>query len=78
MNKQSTRDIFDNISLNVISFLENHIGISDVDFNERSGKYITSNYPLWPNSDSLQNKTYRCPHKYRKIKIVLQDHFELN
>lgn len=37
MNKQSIRDIFDIISLNVIGFLENHIGISDVDFVERSG-----------------------------------------
>jgi hypothetical protein len=40
MNKQSIREIFDNISLNVISFLENHIGITDVDFIERSGKYL--------------------------------------
>lgn len=37
INKQSIRDIFDIISLNVIGFLENHIGISDVDFVERSG-----------------------------------------
>ena len=38
MNKQSVREIFDTISLNVISFLENHIGITDVDLIERSGK----------------------------------------
>lgn len=37
MNKQSIKDIFDIISLNVIGFLENHIGVSDVDFVERSG-----------------------------------------
>jgi hypothetical protein len=37
MNKQSIRDIFDNISLNVIDFLQNHIGITEVEFNERSG-----------------------------------------
>jgi len=37
MNKQSVREIFDIISLNVIGFLDNHIGISDVDFVERSG-----------------------------------------
>ena len=43
MNKQSTREIFDNISLNAISFLENHIGINDVEFIERSGKYIHIN-----------------------------------
>lgn len=38
MNKQSIREIFDNISLSVISFLENHIGITDVEFVERQGK----------------------------------------
>lgn len=37
MNKQSARDIFDIISLNVIGFLENHIGTTNVDFTERSG-----------------------------------------
>jgi hypothetical protein len=37
MNKQSIREIFDNISLSVISFLENHIGITDVEFVERQG-----------------------------------------
>ena len=38
MIKQGVREIFDNISLSVISFLENHIGISDVEFIERQGK----------------------------------------
>jgi len=38
MNKQSVREIFDNISLSVISFLEGHIGITDVEFVERQGK----------------------------------------
>jgi DNA-binding transcriptional regulator YiaG len=37
MNKQSIRDIFDTISLNVIEFLQNHVGITDVEFNERGG-----------------------------------------
>jgi hypothetical protein len=32
---QSVREIFDNISLQVISFLENHVGVYDVEFNER-------------------------------------------
>ena len=31
------REIFDNISMQVITFLENHIGISDVEFVERVG-----------------------------------------
>jgi len=37
MNKQTSRDIFDNVSMNVIGFLENHIGICDVEYIERSG-----------------------------------------
>jgi hypothetical protein len=37
--KQSIREIFDTISLNVIGFLENHIGITEVDLTERSGKW---------------------------------------
>ncbi len=41
MNQQSIREIFDNISLSVISFLENHIGITDVEFVERQGKKAT-------------------------------------
>ena len=40
MIKQGVREIFDNISLSVISFLESHIGISDVEFNERQGRYF--------------------------------------
>jgi len=43
MNKQSIREIFDNISLSVISFLENHVGITDVEFLERQGKLV---YPF--------------------------------
>lgn len=37
MIKQGVREIFDNISLSVINFLESHIGISDVEFIERQG-----------------------------------------
>jgi len=39
MIKQGVREIFDNISLSVITFLESHIGISDVEFIERQGKW---------------------------------------
>lgn len=56
MNKQSIREIFDNISLSVISFLENHIGITDVEFVERQGKL------------NLLLKLTRCPRKcYRQV-----------
>lgn len=37
MNKQCIREIFDDISFSVISFLENHIGVTDVEFVERQG-----------------------------------------
>ena len=40
MNKQSIREIFDDISLSLISFLENHIGITEIEFIERQGKLI--------------------------------------
>eukprot|EP00294_Goniomonas_avonlea_P016359 CAMPEP_0114550366 /NCGR_PEP_ID=MMETSP0114-20121206/6037_1 /TAXON_ID=31324 /ORGANISM="Goniomonas sp, Strain m" /LENGTH=340 /DNA_ID=CAMNT_0001735139 /DNA_START=40 /DNA_END=1062 /DNA_ORIENTATION=+ len=36
-NQPSQRDFFDEISLNVISFLENHRGVTNVKFHERSG-----------------------------------------
>ena len=45
MIKQGVREIFDNISLSVISFLENHIGITDVEFIERQGKWSRSGGP---------------------------------
>ena len=34
---QSVRDIFDNISLSVISFLEDLRRVTDIDFSERHG-----------------------------------------
>lgn len=38
MQKSSSiREIFDNISMQVITFLESHIGIQDVEFVERQG-----------------------------------------
>jgi tubulin polyglutamylase complex subunit 2 len=37
MNKQSVLEIFEQISDSVISFLENHPGVTEVEFNERHG-----------------------------------------
>ena len=37
MNKQSVIEIFEQISDSVISFLENHPGVAEVEFNERHG-----------------------------------------
>jgi len=50
-NKQSTREIFDEISLNVIDFLENHIGINEVYFLERNGMFII--YYTSPNYSNI-------------------------
>ena len=46
MIKQGIREIFDNISLSVITFLESHIGISDVEFLERTGKFHSKKLKL--------------------------------
>lgn len=37
MNKQSVRQIFEQISDRVISFLENHSGVTNIEFFERQG-----------------------------------------
>lgn len=40
MNKQSIREIFDDISLSLITFLDNHVGITDIEFIERQGSSL--------------------------------------
>ena len=60
MNKQSSRDIFDIISLNVIGFLENHIGITDVEFIERSG-IAEMSLTTWEE----ENAPYTLPEDYK-------------
>jgi hypothetical protein len=60
MNKQSIKEIFDNISLNVIEFLENHIGITDVEFVERSGVAEMS-ITKWEE----ENAPYQLPSDYK-------------
>ena len=42
MNKQSIREIFDDISLSLITFLDNHVGITDIEFIERQGRLSLS------------------------------------
>jgi len=60
MNKQSIREIFDNISLSVISFLENHVGITDVEFLERQGVAEIS-----INKWEQENSPYQLPDDYK-------------
>jgi len=72
MNKQSLRDIFDTISLNVIDFLENHIGITDVDFLERSGVAEMS-ITKWEED----NMPYTLPDDYKAF-LQISDGLALN
>lgn len=72
MNKQSIREIFDNISLNVIGFLENHIGISEVNFIERSGVAEMS-ITKWEE----ENSPYQLPEDYKAF-LQISDGLSLN
>ena len=72
MNKQSIREIFDNISLNVIEFLDNHIGITDVDFLERSGVAEMS-ITKWEE----ENSPYQLPPDYKAF-LQISDGLSLN
>ena len=72
MNKQSIREIFDNISLNVIGFLENHIGISEVNFIERSGVAEMS-ITKWEE----ENTPYQLPEDYKAF-LQISDGLSLN
>ena len=72
MNKQSIREIFDNISLSVISFLENHIGITDVEFTERQGVAETA-ITKWEE----ENGPYLLPDDYKAF-LQISDGLSLN
>jgi hypothetical protein len=72
MNKQSIREIFDNISLSVISFLENHIGITDVEFTERQG-VAESAITKWEE----ENGPYLLPDDYKAF-LQISDGLSLN
>ena len=72
MNKQSIREIFDNISLSVISFLENHIGITDVEFTERQG-VAESAITKWEE----ENTPYLLPDDYKAF-LQISDGLSLN
>lgn len=51
MNKQSVLEIFEQISDSVISFLENHPGVTEVEFNERHG-VAESRMQAWEEENS--------------------------
>ena len=62
MIKQGVREIFDNISLSVISFLENHIGITDVEFIERQGMLVYAVITVTNNTICMGYRSGRGDH----------------
>mmetsp|Transcript_13103 Transcript_13103/g.19117 ORF Transcript_13103/g.19117 Transcript_13103/m.19117 type:complete len:284 (+) Transcript_13103:1913-2764(+) len=64
MNKQSVREIFDQISDSVINFLENHPGVTEVEFTERQG-IVENLIETW----EQENSPYLLPND---IKAFLQ------
>ena len=70
--KSSGREVFDNISMNVISFLENHIGISDVEFIERQGCADIS-ISKWEE----ENSPIRLPDDYKAF-LQISDGLQLS
>mmetsp|Transcript_31644 Transcript_31644/g.36120 ORF Transcript_31644/g.36120 Transcript_31644/m.36120 type:complete len:183 (+) Transcript_31644:3-551(+) len=73
MNKQSIREIFDNISLSVISFLESHIGISDVEFNSERQGVAEVTIAKWEE----ENAPYKLPDDYKAF-LQISDGLSLN
>ena len=71
-NIKSVREIFDTISLNVIQFLESHIGITDVDLIERSGVAEMS-LTKWEE----ENTPFQLPEDYKAF-LQISDGLSLN
>lgn len=60
MNKQSIREIFDDISLSVISFLESHVGVVDVEFNSERQGVAEATLAKWE-----EENAYKLPDDYK-------------
>lgn len=73
MNKQSIREIFDTISLSVISFLESHIGISDVEFNSERQGVAEVTIAKWEE----ENAPYKLPDDYKAF-LQISDGLSIN
>ena len=61
----SIREIFDDISLSVISFLENHEGVASVDFVERRGITLAE-ITAW----EQDHAPYRLPNDYKAFLLI--------
>ena len=61
----SIREIFDGISLSVISFLENHEGVASVDFVERRGITLAE-ITAW----EQDHAPYRLPNDYKAFLLI--------
>ena len=65
MNKQSVLEIFEQISDSVISFLENHPGVTEVEFNERHG-VIETQIQGWED----ENSPHKLPDDMRSFLLI--------
>ena len=63
MNKQSIREIFDNISLSVIHFLESHNGVNEVEFNSERQGVAEVSLAKWEE----ENVPYKLPDDYKSF-----------
>ena len=61
----SIREIFDDISLSVINFLENHEGVASVDFVERRGITLAE-ITAW----EQDNAPYQLPNDYKAFLLI--------
>eukprot|EP00943_MAST-04B_sp_MAST-4B-sp1_P009259 g9259.t1 len=64
-NNASIREIFDDISLSVINFLENHEGVASVDFVERRGITLAE-ITAW----EQDNAPYSLPNDYKAFLLI--------
>ncbi|OMJ78498.1 hypothetical protein SteCoe_21651 [Stentor coeruleus] len=65
MNKQSVLEIFEQISDKVISFLQNHPGVTEVEFNERHG-VLDSQLQTWED----ENSPYKLPEDMKSFLLI--------
>lgn len=65
MVKQSVREIFEQISLSVINYLERHIGVTDIEFIERQG-VVEALITSWED----ENAPYLLPSDFKSFLLI--------
>lgn len=71
MVKQSVREIFEQISLSVINYLEKHIGVTEIEFIERQG-VVESLISSW----EAEHAPYLLPSDFKSF-LLISDGLEL-